>query len=1171
MAKLVDFVEALIRETKTRPATSDGEHQAAQFIAQQFEDSGLDTVMQEFTCARSAWWLRIAYNLLAAIAAYLLFFVPDAAPTALFIVILALAMLALDVLGINPVGKFFDRGLSQNVVARYIPNTSTERRRKIVFVAHYDAGRSKVQAAPPIANNYSIVRYVMWGALGVLLVLAIVFMLRFLPEIVFQILGYVALLIGVIVLVALIFELVNLIMPYNQGANSNASGVATLVGIADRIVEEGGAPRRRERTDSDDALSAGDGLENELRDDRTDVGVGDIGVPRRRNEGVVYAREARGGRFQGELGAAASDAAGAGARAAGMSAAGAGALGAGAAGAGAAGSGAAGAIGAAGSALGGVGIDGSSTGRVRARQRRNAGADDHTQDFEVPKSLNDATSENPAVVSGNLSSGELQPKSAELQELLDRHERGQESPARVDDMQEDLPSAQQPSQQAAQEMAQERPAEAPAAQRLINKHPSQRSLEPQAAARRAAQQGAPQAAAQGVAQGVAQGAQGVAQGVQGGALQAAQQGAQQGIGELAKNAAAPQKRTSLADLQNEEDRIAWLEAQLGNAKPQEDEDMPAWFTKAKKKAAAKESAHARSDEAEKQRSRSQFADVPMTVEEAEAALASANANALAGLSTSPSAASRGTAGTGGVGGSTGAGAAGATSTDEAGNVVVESPLGIDIPIFDIPDTPSNAQASQDGAGAAGAAEGAGSVEAVAAAGGTLMDSSKLPRLTDPNDTAQGVTAQGVAAQSGSTQKMPRQMGAVDMSGIDKAAFEVIEGQHAPSAVVVPAKSDNDRTATADALTAAYTGTNELNAGQTSEISAGILPDVLASTQASVPEEHRRELAIPRILPGDSGSMPVQQAVLDEGFISLEDFGQSADSSVNITGSFAALGATGTMKPVGEELLDYHHESEDIYIADVDDSHAAASFDDSASYAPQPQEIDIPQSRARSFFGGLGERFGGRRKRDNFDESPRDWLGVDEGFDARREGNAIGTWENFAEGGADDWKGGAYGGGSFADNAQAIRSFSSELLDKEIWLVALGAHEEDNAGMENLLEAYSSELRNSFIVNLDSIGAGELCYTVMEGSLFKSKTDHRLQGLVQSAARAIGLEIAPAVFSACETSATKALKKGARAISIMGLGKEVPPGWRWLDNRPSLISEGAIQETVDLAVEMVKSS
>ncbi|MCL1890776.1 MAG: hypothetical protein FWG00_01950 [Coriobacteriia bacterium] len=1147
MAKLVDFVDALIRETKTRPSTSDGEHRAAQFIAKQFEDSGLDTVMQEFTCARNAWWMRIAYNLLAAIAAYLLFFVPDAAPTALFLVILALALLALDVLGINPLGKFFDRGLSQNVVARYTPSTSIERRRKIVFVAHYDAGRSKVQAAPLLANNYSVIRLVMWGALVVLLALAIVFMMRFLPEIVFQILGYVALLVGAIVLVALIFELVNLIMPYNQGANSNASGVATLVGIADRIVEEGGAPRPREYSDSGDVVPDDSGFGDDLRSGRADGDIAEAGIPRQRKEGVVYARETGGGRFQAGLGDVASGALGAGSLGAGAAGVGAaGVAGAGAAGAGAAGAGLAGA-GAAGAALGGVGVDGSSTGRVRARQRRSAGADDHTQDFEVQKSLDDATSENPVFIPENVKTAQVQPKSAELQELLDRHGRGQEAPARIEtDMQEGALTPPQP-----QQSEQEHPMEAPAAQRLISKHPSQRSLEPQAAARRAAQQ-----EAQGALQGAAQGVQGVSGGMQ----QGMQQGMQYGAGELAKNAPAPQKRTSLADLQNEEDRIAWLESQLGNTKEQEEGDMPAWFTKAKKKAAAKEAAHTKSDDANARRSRSQFADVPMTAEEAESALASANASALAGLSAAPSAnVPVGSAGGVAASGTAGGDATKGTSTDEAGNVIVESPLGIDIPIFDIPDTASDAQPSQ---------------------ASTLMDSSKLPRVVDPSDTAQGAAVQG-----GVVQKAARQMGDVDMSGLDKAAFEVVGGQYVPHAAVAPAQGSEPAIGgsaspaqaplggTADALTAAFAGTGEPNAGQTIEISAGILPDVLASTQASVPEEHRRELAIPSILPGDSGSMPAQQAVLDEGFVSLEEFGQGSDSSINITGSFAALGATGTMKPVGEELLDYHHDSEDVYIADVDDSHAAAVFDDSASYAPQPQQIDIPQSRARSFFGGLGERFGGRRKRDSFDfdESPRDWLGVDEGFDARREGNAIGTWENFAEGGADDWKGGAYGGASFADNAQAIRSFSSELLDKEIWLVALGSHEEGNAGMESLLEEYSSELRNSFIINLDSIGAGELCYTVMEGSVLKSKTDHRLQGLAQSAARALGLEIAPAVFSACETSATKALKKGARAISIMGLGKEVPPGWRWMDNRLSLISEGAIQETVDLAIEMVKSS
>jgi len=50
-----------------------------------------------------------------------------------------------------------------------------------------------------------------------------------------------------------------------------------------------------------------------------------------------------------------------------------------------------------------------------------------------------------------------------------------------------------------------------------------------------------------------------------------------------------------------------------------------------------------------------------------------------------------------------------------------------------------------------------------------------------------------------------------------------------------------------------------------------------------------------------------------------------------------------------------------------------------------------------------------------------------------------------------------------------------------------------------------------------------------------------------------------------------LKEGVRAITIIGLGKELPIGWRWSDNSVDVISEEAIQETVDLVVDVIKGS
>ena len=363
--------------------------------------------------------------------------------------------------------------------------------------------------------------------------------------------------------------------------------------------------------------------------------------------------------------------------------------------------------------------------------------------------------------------------------------------------------------------------------------------------------------------------------------------------------------------------------------------------------------------------------------------------------------------------------------------------------------------------------------------------------------------------------------------------------------------------------------------------------MLAPVRANVSEERRRAIAVPSVLPGESGAIIAQQKALDNRHVFYDEYSQAEDSLISLTGSFAALGATGAMKPVSEEMFVHYGTGENIYVEDVDDSNATQDHDNRNSYAPEPQRIAIPQSRKRSFLGGIGSRFSGKRNRDDnrddnrdanrngnrdrFENSASEWIGANDNFNARHVGRDSGSWDRFSEEDSDSWRGGAYGGDSYGKNVKALESFSAELLDKEVWLVALGAHEAKNAGIKRLLNDFPNELRNAIILNIDSIGTGDLCFTVAEGTFRKRYTEHRLQSLIQSSAEAIGVGISPALFTTYTTDAYEALNIGARAISIIGLDRDLPVGWRWTDDNLDIIIEAAIQETVDLVFEVIKSS
>jgi putative aminopeptidase FrvX len=239
-------------------------------------------------------------------------------------------------------------------------------------------------------------------------------------------------------------------------------------------------------------------------------------------------------------------------------------------------------------------------------------------------------------------------------------------------------------------------------------------------------------------------------------------------------------------------------------------------------------------------------------------------------------------------------------------------------------------------------------------------------------------------------------------------------------------------------------------------------------------------------------------------------------------------------------------------------------------------VQMPDSRVRSFFGNIGDHLGGgsrrkrRNKKDKFEDSPTSRLGVDDDFNARKAGSEIGSWDNFAED-DDEWNGGAFGSGSLDGDLQAMDTLSQELLDKEVWLVALGAHSSAHAGIKALLKEHAHDLRNALFINIDSVGAGDLCFTIAEGTFRSVATDHRLQNLVASSANSLQVDVQPVRFKGFGTDASEALANKVRAISLIGLDRDYPVAWRSTDDRMDILDEAKLQATCDLVYDVIKAS
>ena len=289
-----------------------------------------------------------------------------------------------------------------------------------------------------------------------------------------------------------------------------------------------------------------------------------------------------------------------------------------------------------------------------------------------------------------------------------------------------------------------------------------------------------------------------------------------------------------------------------------------------------------------------------------------------------------------------------------------------------------------------------------------------------------------------------------------------------------------------------------------------------------------------------------------------------------TGSFAPLYASGVMQPVTTQMLEEYNAGKELYVDDAGESYEQIAAYDNASMGSV--SLEMPGKR-RGLFGGKDNKKKGKKRRGKKGEdaiSANEWLGVDSNYNATQEGARIGSWDNFDD--DDSWDGGAYGGSSMQSNRDAIAVLSDELLNKEVWFVALGASGADSFGMQNFVKTHASDVRHAKIINLESIGAGQLFFTKSEPVLFSQKhTDGRMQKLVSKSARAAKVHIEPVNMIGHSTDALKAMDNRVRSITITALQEGITPGWRWSDDTEDLVSLRNMEDVEKIMVELIKNA
>jgi hypothetical protein len=132
-------------------------------------------------------------------------------------------------------------------------------------------------------------------------------------------------------------------------------------------------------------------------------------------------------------------------------------------------------------------------------------------------------------------------------------------------------------------------------------------------------------------------------------------------------------------------------------------------------------------------------------------------------------------------------------------------------------------------------------------------------------------------------------------------------------------------------------------------------------------------------------------------------------------------------------------------------------------------------------------------------------------------------------------------------AVAERLAKEPLQNTEVWVAATGCEEAGLVGMLDLLKRHGQELQEALIVNLDSVGLGELKYITGEGMVKALPADPELLMFSAEVVRENPeLPLAPREHrGGLATDATGALIQGYRAMTVMGLDVDgIVPNWHW---------------------------
>ncbi|MGN9234632.1 M28 family peptidase [Atopobiaceae bacterium HCP3S3_D6] len=147
-----------------------------------------------------------------------------------------------------------------------------------------------------------------------------------------------------------------------------------------------------------------------------------------------------------------------------------------------------------------------------------------------------------------------------------------------------------------------------------------------------------------------------------------------------------------------------------------------------------------------------------------------------------------------------------------------------------------------------------------------------------------------------------------------------------------------------------------------------------------------------------------------------------------------------------------------------------------------------------------------------------------------------------------------------------------LIAHDIWFVCVGGSEMDHAGARSFVANFRRDLRGAFLVNLDSIGAGQLVTLTNEGYDEGRRADRRSSRLLTQTASDLQIPVEKIDYGWEETDATCAMRARVRAITVMGMDENGLPALSHTENDvPMNVDPKQVSSVARLICEFIRRS